>query len=50
MAILAVPSGSHELATDKEAMEKRPNGKKAIVKIDKWKNSIAKNPAGRKVM
>ena len=43
MAISAVLSGS-ELVTNKEALKKRPNGKKAIVKMAKWKNSAAKNP------
>ena len=50
MAILAVQSGSPELVTDKEVLKKRPNGKNSFVKMTKWKNSIAKNPTGRKVM
>ena len=50
MAILAIPSGSPKLATDKEALKKGQMEKKAIVKMAKWKNSTAKNPTGRKVM
>ena len=39
MAILAIPSGSPELATDKEALKKRPNGKKGHCKNSQMEKS-----------